>query len=165
MLDIRHGAAGSASLSVTAAGRGVDARRWRGFFVSLPRPESVRLPPSVDVAAAILLRLVGRSYPNMRRMRLIGCVDICDSVGTGGGDGGPLLPRLETLVVGSLQPETKTRWVGRPGFCPEACLVAKSVKSMLSFRLCCRSCFLFPTAAAADRLHVVLFWPFETMTG
>jgi hypothetical protein len=107
--QLREIRAAAAAVAVAVAPRGsagrVDARRWRGFFASLPLLESVRLPPSVVVAAANLLRLVGRSCPYMQ---LNGAASVCDLAGTGGV--GPLFPCLETLGVRSLQPEKKTRW-------------------------------------------------------
>ncbi len=72
------------------------------------RLKSVRRRPSVYVAAANLLRLAGRSCPNMRQLRLNSYADICDFAGTAGG---PPFPYQETIVVWSLPPEKMTRWV------------------------------------------------------
>jgi hypothetical protein len=56
VLEICHAAAAAAAVPSGSVSL-VYAWRWRSFSASLLRPKSLRLPPSVDVAAADLRRL------------------------------------------------------------------------------------------------------------
>jgi hypothetical protein len=105
LLDIRHNPV-SAMLTTSL----VNPQPWRAFIAGLPRLEHLRLPATVEVPGTDLLRLVGRSCPNMRRLHVNGLVDIGDLASSGES---PLFPKLHALVVGSLWPEKKTMWVNR----------------------------------------------------
>jgi hypothetical protein len=114
----------------------------------LPRLESLRLPTNVEVLAANVMRVIGRSCRHICRIHVNVSVKIYDICSDGDG---PLFLNLNTLVLRLLQFEKKQKLVN-------GTLLSRGVASYrkLEYMLCFHNApAAAPALAAADRLQVI----------